>query len=191
MQSVAGGNDFGLKSGTLKCRCRGATLAAILTGEAHVTTRRSVLDPFDRRCSPALALPRGAFAQAFPTKPIKIIVPFPPGGPADTAVRIAQGGMEKSLGQPVIVENVAGRGRRARRAARQAVRAGRLHAPAGREPAHHQRRGEAAGQRRSHSRLRSDRPDRQQRLHALRQQGAGPGDARPMSSPGPRPSPAN
>ena len=47
-------------------------------------------------------------AQAFPTRPIKIIVPFPPGGPADTAVRIAQPIMEKSLGQPIIVENVAG-----------------------------------------------------------------------------------
>jgi tripartite-type tricarboxylate transporter receptor subunit TctC len=56
----------------------------------------------------ALALPRGAAAQAFPTKPIKIIVPFPPGGPADTAVRIAQPGMEKALGQTIIVENVPG-----------------------------------------------------------------------------------
>jgi tripartite-type tricarboxylate transporter receptor subunit TctC len=56
----------------------------------------------------AAALPRGAFAQTFPTKPIKIIVPFPAGGPADTAVRIAQPAMEKALGQPIIVENVAG-----------------------------------------------------------------------------------
>lgn len=56
----------------------------------------------------ALALPRGALAQTFPNKAIKIVVPFPPGGPADTAVRIAQGGMEKLLGQSIIVENVAG-----------------------------------------------------------------------------------
>jgi tripartite-type tricarboxylate transporter receptor subunit TctC len=56
----------------------------------------------------AAALPRDASAQAFPTKPIKIIVPFPAGGPADTAVRIAQPAMEKALGQPIIVENVAG-----------------------------------------------------------------------------------
>lgn len=56
----------------------------------------------------ASALPRGGFAQAYPTRPIKIIVPFPAGGPADTAVRIAQPAMEKALGQPVIVENVAG-----------------------------------------------------------------------------------
>jgi tripartite-type tricarboxylate transporter receptor subunit TctC len=72
-----------------------------------VTTRRSVLI-HSTAAALALSLPRGAFAQAFPAKPIKIIVPFPSGGPADTAVRIAQGGMEKSLGQPVIVENVAG-----------------------------------------------------------------------------------
>jgi tripartite-type tricarboxylate transporter receptor subunit TctC len=56
----------------------------------------------------ATALPRGATAQAFPAKPIKIIVPFPPGGPADTAVRIAQPVMEKTLGQPIVVENVPG-----------------------------------------------------------------------------------
>src|SRR6185503_19164370 len=36
------------------------------------------------------------------------VVPFPPGGPADTAVRIAQPGMEKALGQSIIVENVPG-----------------------------------------------------------------------------------
>ena len=67
-------------------------------------TRRRVLGG----SAAALATPRGAFAQAFPSKPIKIVVPFPPGGPADTAVRIAQGGMEKALGQPVIIENVPG-----------------------------------------------------------------------------------
>jgi tripartite-type tricarboxylate transporter receptor subunit TctC len=72
-----------------------------------VTTRRSVLVNSSALLG-ALALPRAAFAQAFPSKPIKIIVPFPPGGPADTAVRIAQPGMEKVLGQPVVIENVAG-----------------------------------------------------------------------------------
>lgn len=70
-------------------------------------TRRNVL-----RTSVAglavLSLPRFAFAQQFPSRPVKIIVPFPAGGPADTAVRIAQPGMEKVLGQSVIVENVAG-----------------------------------------------------------------------------------
>src|SRR5436190_20478652 len=70
-------------------------------------TRRGLLV----RTAALAALPltaRGAFAQAYPTKPIKIIVPFPPGGPADTAVRIVQSGIEKALGQPIVVENVAG-----------------------------------------------------------------------------------
>jgi tripartite-type tricarboxylate transporter receptor subunit TctC len=74
--------------------------------EFHVITRRAIVT-YSAAAAFAV-LPRGAFAQAFPSKPIKIIVPFPPGGPADTAVRIAQGGMEKTLGQPVIIENVAG-----------------------------------------------------------------------------------
>ena len=72
-----------------------------------MTTRRSVLTRSAAALA-ALGLPHAAFAQAFPSKPIKIIVPFPPGGPADTAVRIAQPGMEKALGQSLVVENVAG-----------------------------------------------------------------------------------
>ena len=59
----------------------------------------------------ALALPlfaRVAFAQQFPTRPIKIVVPFPPGGPADTAARIPQQTMERMLGQSIVVENVPG-----------------------------------------------------------------------------------
>ena len=72
-----------------------------------MTARRSVLT-YSAAALAALSLPRTAFAQAFPSKAIKIIVPFPPGGPADTAVRIPQAAMEKALGQSIIVENVAG-----------------------------------------------------------------------------------
>ncbi len=50
-----------------------------------------------------------AFAQ-FPTKPITLIVPFAAGGPTDTVARIAAEHMQKTLGQPVIIENVAGAG---------------------------------------------------------------------------------
>jgi len=70
-------------------------------------TRRSVLAQAAALLS-ATALSPSVLAQAFPTKPIRIIVPFPPGGPADTAVRIVQPGMEKALGQSIVVENVAG-----------------------------------------------------------------------------------
>ncbi len=72
-----------------------------------MTTRRSAL-VHSAAALAALALPRRAFAQAFPAKPIKIIVPFPSGGPADQAVRIPQPGLEKTLGQPIIIENVPG-----------------------------------------------------------------------------------
>jgi tripartite-type tricarboxylate transporter receptor subunit TctC len=51
-----------------------------------------------------------ALAQAFPTKPITMIVPFAAGGPTDVIARIAADQMSKVLGQPVIVENVAGAG---------------------------------------------------------------------------------
>ena len=49
-----------------------------------------------------------AAAQAFPSRPITIIVGFPAGGPSDTPARILAEQMRLSLGQPVIVENVSG-----------------------------------------------------------------------------------
>jgi tripartite-type tricarboxylate transporter receptor subunit TctC len=73
-----------------------------------MTTRRTVLTHSAAMLAASIALPGGAFAQAFPSKTIKIVVPFPPGGPADSAVRIAQPGMDKLLGQTVIIENVPG-----------------------------------------------------------------------------------
>ncbi|CAN1510306.1 Bordetella uptake gene [Rhabdaerophilaceae bacterium] len=51
-----------------------------------------------------------AFAQAFPTKPITMIVPFAAGGPTDVIARIVAENMSKTLGQTVIIENVAGAG---------------------------------------------------------------------------------
>ena len=52
----------------------------------------------------------GAVAQAFPAKPIRLIVPFPPGGATDTFSRVAAAEMTKSLGQQVLVENRPGAG---------------------------------------------------------------------------------
>jgi tripartite-type tricarboxylate transporter receptor subunit TctC len=51
-----------------------------------------------------------AGAQAFPTKPVTMIVPFAAGGPTDTVARQVASVMSKSLGQTVIVENVGGAG---------------------------------------------------------------------------------
>ena len=47
-------------------------------------------------------------AQVYPSKPVTIIVPFAAGGPADTLARMMGERMERTLGQPMIVENVAG-----------------------------------------------------------------------------------
>lgn len=52
-----------------------------------------------------------AFAQApFPSKPITMIVPFPPGGVADTVARPVAEAMSRDLGQPVVIENRGGAG---------------------------------------------------------------------------------
>lgn len=47
-------------------------------------------------------------AQAYPSKSITIVVPFPPGGPVDTIARIMGERMRTFLGQPIVVENVGG-----------------------------------------------------------------------------------
>jgi tripartite-type tricarboxylate transporter receptor subunit TctC len=57
-----------------------------------------------------LALSTTALGQAFPSKPIKLIVGFPAGGPADIFGRALAQGMSAELGQPVVVENVSGVG---------------------------------------------------------------------------------
>jgi tripartite-type tricarboxylate transporter receptor subunit TctC len=58
----------------------------------------------------AAFLPPAAFAQTYPAKPIKLIVPFPAGGPADLFARVLGNGMSADLGQQVVIENRAGVG---------------------------------------------------------------------------------
>lgn len=53
-------------------------------------------------------LPASGYAQDFPTRAIKLIVPFPAGGPADTIGRIYAERMQAILGQPVIIDNRSG-----------------------------------------------------------------------------------
>jgi len=57
-----------------------------------------------------LFLPLAALAQPYPAKPVRIIVPFPPGGPSDLFGRALAQGMSGELGQPVLIENVSGVG---------------------------------------------------------------------------------
>src|SRR4029077_3526372 len=70
-------------------------------------TRRSLLVG-------ALALPivasHSAGAQNFPSRPIKIIVPFPPGGGVDLTARLLMEPLSEELGQTIVVENKGGAG---------------------------------------------------------------------------------
>ena len=56
------------------------------------------------------AVTRFAWAQAYPTRQITLVVPFPPGGSTDVAARIVAENMRPILGQPVIIENIGGAG---------------------------------------------------------------------------------
>lgn len=51
-----------------------------------------------------------ALAQTFPSRPIKLVVPFPPGGTGDVQARLIGDYMSRDLGQPVVVENKPGAG---------------------------------------------------------------------------------
>ncbi|MBI3374879.1 MAG: tripartite tricarboxylate transporter substrate binding protein [Betaproteobacteria bacterium] len=59
-------------------------------------------------CLAGLALPGPVCAQSYPAKPVKIIVPFPPGGPADVLGRIFADRLGAMWSQPVVVDNRAG-----------------------------------------------------------------------------------
>ena len=53
----------------------------------------------------AALLPATPFAQTYPNKPVKVVVPFPPGGAVDTIARVVGQRLSEQLAQPVIVDN--------------------------------------------------------------------------------------
>ena len=70
-------------------------------------TRRSLLGG---AIGLGLAAPNLALAQAWPTRPVTLVVGFPPGGQTDFAARVIQQGMSNALGQPVVIDNRGGAG---------------------------------------------------------------------------------
>lgn len=69
----------------------------------HLPTARAL-------CAAVLLFATGAFAQDYPSKPIRLITPFPPGGGTDTVARIVGEKLGELLGQPVVIDNKAGAG---------------------------------------------------------------------------------
>src|SRR5580692_4466175 len=55
-------------------------------------------------------LSASAAAQTYPDHPVTLLVPFPPGGATDAIARIIQDPLQKSLGQPIVIENIGGAG---------------------------------------------------------------------------------
>lgn len=72
-----------------------------------------MVKPFRRAiCGIILIAPAVAFCQGYPSKPIRIVVPYAPGGNIDINARTVAPGLTEILGQPVIVENRSGAGGR-------------------------------------------------------------------------------
>ena len=61
-------------------------------------------------CAAALCLSAGAIAQSYPSKPVRMVIPFAPGGASDITARAIQPPLAAALGQTLILENKAGAG---------------------------------------------------------------------------------
>lgn len=87
-----------------------APITGILTADRSSLARRKILTA----AAAALLLPLAGLsaghAQEWPERPVRIVVPFPPGGAIDTMTRILAPRLEAGLGQPVVVENRPGAG---------------------------------------------------------------------------------
>src|SRR6266849_5873868 len=61
-------------------------------------------------CIAGMACALGLQAQTYPSRPIRLIVPFPPGGSSDSVARVVVQKFSEGLGQPVVIENRPGVG---------------------------------------------------------------------------------
>ena len=114
-------------------------------------------------CCVAALWPAGiATAQDYPNKPIRLIVPFPAGGPNDIIARVVGQKMSEALGQPVLIDNRGGAGGVTGTDQVAKARAGRIHdRDHQRGRARHQREPAGQGSLRRHQGFRADHARRQ------------------------------
>jgi tripartite-type tricarboxylate transporter receptor subunit TctC len=80
-------------------------------GLAPLLSRRAALGAaLGAAAAPSAARAQGAAATAWPTRPVTVVVGFPPGGQTDFAARIVQPALTAALGQPVVIDNRGGAG---------------------------------------------------------------------------------
>src|SRR5712671_3966846 len=74
----------------------------MMGGNQHMRRRTFAASALAALAAPAAAQP------AWPTKPLRMVIPYPPGGPSDVSTRIVIDRAAQSLGQPVVFDNKAG-----------------------------------------------------------------------------------
>lgn len=77
---------------------------------SHVVARRAVVAGVALVLAAAGSAVPGVAQASYPDKPIRVIVPFPPGGGGDTLARLTLSAVADELGQPFVFENIAGAG---------------------------------------------------------------------------------